>query len=96
MHVLWESDRWLRKHCVSNTSEVSSDLDTSKDGASKEVTDSENKAVAASGGGGSVLADDFESEQFHSKPRSLMCGNIIIPLFFPVFFFQQQIHNLIN
>ncbi|XVF32892.1 hypothetical protein REPUB_Repub17cG0122200 [Reevesia pubescens] len=45
MHVLWETDRWLRKHCVSNTSEVSADLDTSKDGSSNEVTESENKAV---------------------------------------------------
>ncbi|KAL4375903.1 hypothetical protein GQ457_02G002180 [Hibiscus cannabinus] len=72
MHVLWETDRWLQKHCVSNTSEVSPDINASKDGEGKEVTDSENKVVAASGGGGAELADDFESGQFHSKPRSLM------------------------
>ncbi|XWS76649.1 hypothetical protein CRYUN_Cryun01aG0195500 [Craigia yunnanensis] len=72
MHVLWETDRWLQKHCVSNASEVSADLDTRKDRASNEVTESENKAVAASGGGSAELADDFESEQCHSNPRSLM------------------------
>ncbi|MBA0634261.1 hypothetical protein Godav_005416, partial [Gossypium davidsonii] len=72
MHVLWETDRWLQKHCVSNTSEVSADIGKSKDGEGKEVTDIENKAVAASGGGGAELADDIESGQFHSKPRSLM------------------------
>ncbi|XWS31821.1 hypothetical protein CRYUN_Cryun23aG0109200 [Craigia yunnanensis] len=69
MHVLWETDRWLQMHCVSNTSEVSADLDASKDRASNGVTESENKAVAATGGGGAELADNFESEQFHSKPR---------------------------
>ncbi|MBA0863445.1 hypothetical protein Goshw_021187 [Gossypium schwendimanii] len=72
MHVLWETDRWLQKHCVSNTSEVSADIGKSKDGEGKEVTDIENKAVAASGGGGAELADDIESGQFHSKRRSLM------------------------
>nr|KJB49820.1 hypothetical protein B456_008G139300 [Gossypium raimondii] len=72
MHVLWETDRWLQKHCVSNTSEVSADIGKSKDGEGKEVTDIENKAVAASGGGGAELSDDIESGQFHSKPRSLM------------------------
>ncbi|XP_039036695.1 probable glutamyl endopeptidase, chloroplastic isoform X2 [Hibiscus syriacus] len=69
MHVLWETDRWLQKHCVPNTSEVSTDTDASKDGEGKEVTDSENKAVAASGGGGAELADDFRSGQLHSKQR---------------------------
>ncbi|XVF22090.1 hypothetical protein REPUB_Repub12eG0143800 [Reevesia pubescens] len=72
MHVLWETDRWLQKHCVSNTTEASADLDTSKDGASSKVAVSVNIAVAASGGGGAEVADDFESEQFHSKRRSLM------------------------
>lgn len=72
MHVLWETDRWLQKHCVSNTSEVSANTGKSKDGEGEEVTDFENKAVAASGGGGAELADDIESGQFHSKPRSLL------------------------
>ncbi|KAB2052602.1 hypothetical protein ES319_A12G133100v1 [Gossypium barbadense] len=72
MHVLWETDRWLQKHCVSNTSEVSADIGKNKDGEGKEVTDIENKAVAASGGGGAELADDIESGQFYSKTRSLM------------------------
>ncbi|XP_022757879.1 probable glutamyl endopeptidase, chloroplastic isoform X2 [Durio zibethinus] len=72
MHVLWETDRWLQKHCVSNTSEVSADIDTSKDGASNEVAKSEKKAVGASGGSAAELTDDFESEQLHSKPTLLM------------------------
>ncbi|KAK8654390.1 hypothetical protein V6N13_128359 [Hibiscus sabdariffa] len=60
MHVLWETDRWLQKHCMSNTSEVSPDIDASKDGEGKDVPDSENKAVAAGGGGGAELADDLK------------------------------------
>ncbi|KAE8723215.1 putative glutamyl endopeptidase [Hibiscus syriacus] len=72
MHVLWETDRWLQKHCMSNTSEVRSDTDTSKAGEGKEVTDSKNKAVSATGGGGAELANNYESGQFHSKERSLM------------------------
>ncbi|EOX95263.1 Prolyl oligopeptidase family protein [Theobroma cacao] len=71
MHVLWETDRWLQKYCVSNTSDISAGLDTSKDAASDEVTESENKVVAASGGSGAELADS-ENEEFQSKPRSLM------------------------
>ncbi|XP_022757881.1 probable glutamyl endopeptidase, chloroplastic isoform X2 [Durio zibethinus] len=63
MRVFWETDRWLQKHCVSNTSEVTADIDTSKDGASNEITKSEKKAVGASGGGAAELADDFESER---------------------------------
>ncbi|KAL4367877.1 hypothetical protein GQ457_05G001680 [Hibiscus cannabinus] len=60
MHVLWETDRWLQKHCMSNTSEVSPDIDASKDGDGKDVPDSENKAVAAGGGGGAELAVDLK------------------------------------
>ena len=29
MHVLWETDRWLQKYCVSNNSDVNVDFDTS-------------------------------------------------------------------
>ncbi|KDP28258.1 hypothetical protein JCGZ_14029 [Jatropha curcas] len=71
MHVLWETDRWLQKYCVSNTSDVNAELDDSKDDVSKGVTDPEGKAVAASGGGGLELAD-FEHEEFQYMPRSLL------------------------
>uniref|UniRef100_A0A2N9IQG8 Probable glutamyl endopeptidase, chloroplastic n=1 Tax=Fagus sylvatica TaxID=28930 RepID=A0A2N9IQG8_FAGSY len=71
MHVLWETDRWLQNHCVSNTSDIKADLDPSKDDLSKGTTDSKGKAVAASGGGGPE-ASDFECEGLHSMPRSLL------------------------
>ncbi|XP_057995370.1 probable glutamyl endopeptidase, chloroplastic isoform X1 [Hevea brasiliensis] len=71
MHVLWETDRWLQKYCVSNTSDVNAELDACINDVSKEVTDSENKVVATSGRGGPELAD-FESEEFHPMPRSLL------------------------
>ena len=69
MHVLWETDRWLQKYCVSNTSVVKADIDASKQDVSKEATDSESKAAAASGGGGPEVSD-FEHEGFYSLPRS--------------------------
>ncbi|KAJ9171726.1 hypothetical protein P3X46_015046 [Hevea brasiliensis] len=71
MHVLWETDRWLQKYCVSSISDVSAELDACKDDVSKRVRDSENKAVAAGGGGGPEMAD-FELEGFHFKPGSLL------------------------
>ncbi|KAK1576009.1 hypothetical protein Q3G72_010097 [Acer saccharum] len=73
MHVLWETDRWLQKYCVSNTSDVSADVEDSKDNVSKDATDSENKAVAASGGGGAELAN-FEHEGLDLMRRSLLCN----------------------
>ncbi|XP_062143829.1 probable glutamyl endopeptidase, chloroplastic isoform X2 [Alnus glutinosa] len=69
MHVLWETDRWLQKYCESNTSDINADIDASKHDVSKGATDSESKAVAASGGGGPE-ASDFEHEGFYSVPRS--------------------------
>ncbi|XP_031260078.1 probable glutamyl endopeptidase, chloroplastic isoform X2 [Pistacia vera] len=72
MHVLWETDRWLQKYCVSNGSDVKADLHACKDSTSKGATDSENKAVAASAGGEPELAD-LEGEESHSLPRSLLC-----------------------
>ncbi|OAY69756.1 putative glutamyl endopeptidase, chloroplastic [Ananas comosus] len=47
MHVLWETDRWLQKYCVNNSSKLA-DLDASTGAAS---VDSENKALSSSGGG---------------------------------------------
>ncbi|KAB2605085.1 glutamyl endopeptidase [Pyrus ussuriensis x Pyrus communis] len=53
MHVLWESDRWLQKYCVSDTSNVNADSDASKkENLGTGSTDSESKPVAARGGGG--------------------------------------------
>ncbi|CAM8903735.1 unnamed protein product [Rhodiola kirilowii] len=46
MHVLWETDRWLQKHCVSNISIVSGTI-----GVDKGSIDSESKVVTATGGG---------------------------------------------
>ncbi|CAM8975783.1 unnamed protein product [Rhodiola kirilowii] len=46
MHVLWETDRWLQKHCVSNISNVSGTI-----GVDKGSIDSESKVVTATGGG---------------------------------------------
>jgi len=71
LHVLWETDRWLQKHCVPNSSDASAELDACKDEVSKGVTDSDNQTVVASGGGGPELAD-FEHEGFYSLPRSLL------------------------
>ncbi|GLT42638.1 hypothetical protein SLA2020_166280 [Shorea laevis] len=66
LHVLWETDRWLGKYCVSNATDGTADLDTCKDGATKEAADSERKASVPSGGGSPEL------DQSNQKPRSLM------------------------
>ncbi|KAG7971045.1 hypothetical protein I3843_07G115900 [Carya illinoinensis] len=67
MHVLWETDRWLQKYCVSNNSDVNADVDpTSKDDSSKGATDSKSEAAAASGGGGPE-ASHFECEELHPR-----------------------------
>lgn len=71
MHVLWETDRWLEKYCVSNTADVNAGVDNCKDKVDKDATDSENKPVAASGGGGVELAN-FGQEGLHLMPRSLL------------------------
>ncbi|XP_019160217.1 PREDICTED: probable glutamyl endopeptidase, chloroplastic isoform X3 [Ipomoea nil] len=61
MHVLWETDRWVQKHCVPNTSKV--DTDT------KVTEDPESKAVSASGAGVPELASD-SNDTFPSLRRS--------------------------
>uniref|UniRef100_A0A6N2MZB4 Probable glutamyl endopeptidase, chloroplastic n=1 Tax=Salix viminalis TaxID=40686 RepID=A0A6N2MZB4_SALVM len=68
MHVLWETDRWLQKHCVTNSSGESAELEACKDEVGKGITDSDNQAVVGSGGGGPEVAD-FEHEGFYSLPR---------------------------
>ncbi|RZC21865.1 putative glutamyl endopeptidase, chloroplastic isoform A [Glycine soja] len=71
MHVLWETDRWLHKYCVSNSSEAGEDhaTDTVKEHVSKGTTNAESKVVAPSGGGSREVSD-LEYEEFHSLPRS--------------------------
>ncbi|KAL7200326.1 hypothetical protein ACSBR1_032283 [Camellia fascicularis] len=69
MHVLWETDRWLQKYCVPNTSDANAELDACKDDVSKETVDSESKAVGATGGGVLELTD-LEHERFQSMQRS--------------------------
>ncbi|XP_021805110.1 probable glutamyl endopeptidase, chloroplastic isoform X2 [Prunus avium] len=68
MHVLWETDRWLQKYCVSHTSTVNVDPDASKDNSGTVSKDSESKAIAASGGSGSEVSNT-EHEGFDSLPR---------------------------
>ncbi|KAK6941084.1 Peptidase S9, prolyl oligopeptidase, catalytic domain [Dillenia turbinata] len=67
MHVLWETDRWLQKYCVSNSSDVNENIDTSKEDEVKDLNTPESKAVAA-GGGGSAETDN-EPEGLHSRWR---------------------------
>ncbi|XP_009142541.1 probable glutamyl endopeptidase, chloroplastic isoform X2 [Brassica rapa] len=57
MHVLWETDRWLQKYCVPNTSDADSSPDKSKEGS-----DSADKVATATGGGNPEFED-------HSKLR---------------------------
>ncbi|CAA3008284.1 probable glutamyl endopeptidase, chloroplastic isoform X1 [Olea europaea subsp. europaea] len=50
LHVLWETDRWLQKYCVPNSSDASENLDAHKDDASIGTVDADSKAVSAAGG----------------------------------------------
>lgn len=63
MHVLWETDRWLQKHCVSNTSELNADLGPIK------IEDS-TKVMSASGGGAAEV-EELETGGY-SPWRSLL------------------------
>ncbi|KAG5514152.1 hypothetical protein RHGRI_035525 [Rhododendron griersonianum] len=69
MHVLWETDRWLQRYCASNTSDASAELDASKDNVSKGSTDSDSKAVGATGGGVLEMTD-LEHGRFQPLQRS--------------------------
>lgn len=71
MHVLWETDRWLQRYCVSNSTDVNADADGSKENVEPGAADSETKAVAASGGGG-LERSNFEDVESHSRQRSLL------------------------
>ncbi|XP_024173380.1 probable glutamyl endopeptidase, chloroplastic isoform X1 [Rosa chinensis] len=71
MHVLWETDRWLQKYCVSDTSDVNVNQDACKDNIGRGSTNSESKAVATGGGSGSEVSNS-EHEGVDSLPRSLL------------------------
>ncbi|KAL2345477.1 hypothetical protein Fmac_006762 [Flemingia macrophylla] len=71
MHVLWETDRWLHKYCVSNSFCAGEDpaTGTVKEHVSKGTTNAESKVVAKSGGGHKEVSDP-EADEFHLLPRS--------------------------
>lgn len=71
MHVLWETDRWLQKYCVSDTSDVNVNQDACKDNIGTGSTNSESKPVATGGGSGSEVSNS-EHEGVDSLPRSLL------------------------
>ncbi|XP_050375872.1 probable glutamyl endopeptidase, chloroplastic isoform X2 [Argentina anserina] len=71
MHVLWETDRWLQKYCVSDTSDVNVDQDACKDSIGTGSANSESKAVATGGGSCSEVSNS-EHEGVDSLPRSLL------------------------
>ncbi|KAJ4843041.1 hypothetical protein Tsubulata_037511, partial [Turnera subulata] len=72
MHVLWETDRWLQKYCIPNTSSVDPEHDAAKEEASKEVTNSPSQPVAASGGGGGPEMAHIDLEVSYSPQRSFL------------------------
>ncbi|KAM5575988.1 putative glutamyl endopeptidase, chloroplastic [Rosa sericea] len=71
MHVLWETDRWLQKYCVSDTSDVNVNQDACKDNIGTGSTNSESKPVATGGGSGSEVSNS-EHEGVDSLPSSLL------------------------
>lgn len=65
MHVLWETDRWLQKYCVSKN-----EKNLGKDDVNKGTIDLDSKAVAADAGGVPELEEDTETDRFHSTLKS--------------------------
>lgn len=63
MHVLWETDRWLQKYCVANSSDASEDPN-----ASRGTSDAESTAVGAAGG--VAEQPDHELDKIHMMCRS--------------------------
>lgn len=70
MHVLWETDRWLQKYCVPNSSELTTDLDPVKKEDSEKSADLQSKVISASGGGVAEV-EELEHEGY-SPWRSLL------------------------
>ncbi|KAL8054678.1 hypothetical protein ABFX02_04G007800 [Erythranthe guttata] len=69
MHVLWETDRWLQKHCVDN----SSDPIAPEENATTGITDTENKAVGVAGGVAEHQIPDDEIDNVQIMRRSSLC-----------------------
>lgn len=67
MHVLWETDRWLQKFCVSNSSEVNKEDVASKNDENKGT---ENTTAVASGGGAVAELEDVGIDGVHFNSRS--------------------------
>lgn len=67
MHVLWETDRWLQKHCL-DSSDVKADVSACK-GNVEGTLDSQSEAVGAAVGVQEFA--NLEDEKFHSIRRSL-------------------------
>ncbi|CAH9081332.1 unnamed protein product [Cuscuta europaea] len=75
MHVLWETDRWLQKHCVANNSKVDADISETENDTTKTIVDPQSKAVS-SGGGGILELATYSDDRFHSFRRSFMCWSL--------------------
>ncbi|KAL0459771.1 UNVERIFIED_CONTAM: putative glutamyl endopeptidase, chloroplastic [Sesamum latifolium] len=68
MHVLWETDRWLQKYCVTaNSSNASEDPNEHEEDASSSISDGESKVGAA---GGVAEQPDHEIDKIHTMHRS--------------------------
>jgi dipeptidyl aminopeptidase/acylaminoacyl peptidase len=72
MHVLWETNRWLKKYCVSNTKATDDNKNTVKnDESSKGTPDGDAKVVnASSGAGGGTVELEDDENKFHSTLKS--------------------------
>ncbi|KAL0435979.1 UNVERIFIED_CONTAM: putative glutamyl endopeptidase, chloroplastic [Sesamum radiatum] len=67
MHVLWETDRWLQKYCVTaNLSNASVDPNEHEEDASSSISDRESKVGAA---GGVAEQPDHEIDKIHTMHR---------------------------
>ena len=66
MHLLWETDRWLQKHCVSNTSKINADATSLKKDEGEGNPD--NKVISATGSG--VAEMEEPTDGGCSFPRS--------------------------
>ncbi|XP_074267857.1 putative glutamyl endopeptidase, chloroplastic [Silene latifolia] len=68
MHVLWETDRWLQKHCVANTSELNVDAVSLKEGGGK--TNLNSQVTSTTGGSGGGAKEEDLDLGVHSLRRS--------------------------
>lgn len=63
MHVLWETDRWLQKYCVPNSSDASEDPNAREESASKGISDAESKPIGVAGGVAEQPDDEIDKVQ---------------------------------